>query len=626
MRGRKTRWIWFHCSGERIVEMPEEGVLNQNGDLFHHAAPLKLLPEHVERLHEYGIRHLPYKNFTPEEDQIIAENWSRFATEHKLPKADARFYAGLVPHRLSIREVKKKKAQDSQMMALGMWPQLCKNLEHRSASQVQRRAVLTLDPNYCAKRGRIPEEVLTKALELHEDRLGYFEIAEELRVPYIHFVSAFRRKLSEVATSQKEPSTSNPVEVDIVRRKSWRSFFEDTMNRATPSEAAISRLLARGETEEAFNKISRIDWSYLIQKYKRTEEQLKKQMRTILEKLAQEYADIDEEEEIEKNSAIMWTKICDAVMPNSLKENSKIMRRVLKCLSDAADENATLLAVKYIDVDVLCQKLRDAFLDDIAEKVESQSFASSDIYEDIRNSYSRRDIVFFAKLQLQLTLREKLQIISKSIKSMQRISSVKTRVSTNVFLEVLIGFCQKIDAEWKPPLFFLRWMRNSNDLSRFERDSINEEVYSQQWDMRTVRLMLFEAEAERPNSKVTGANEPRTTALQAKSNCFEDRPTKMKKRERGVSELADSGEKMQADETVLAGGGGNCIPKKRRTITFADQRNIEDCFEENVTMEDTTYSSLLLSIPTPRSAITQPAIVKPTIPADSTDWLSLLGS
>ncbi|VDM53475.1 unnamed protein product [Angiostrongylus costaricensis] len=81
--------------------VPESGLYNEDGFLFHHVSVRPLTRNEIERLREHvlicviGIPYQPRTRFTPAEDKQIRKNWRRFAAKNDLEYDMAPYYAGV---------------------------------------------------------------------------------------------------------------------------------------------------------------------------------------------------------------------------------------------------------------------------------------------------------------------------------------------------------------------------------------------------------------------------------------------------------------------------------------------------------------------------------------------------
>ncbi|CAD6193229.1 unnamed protein product [Caenorhabditis auriculariae] len=126
---------WSKTRETRKLQLPEDGIYNEDEEPFHHIGCSLLHPEHIERLRECGVIYRDHV-FSAEEDAIILSNWKRFSDSYGLDVRCALEFIGW-------RVGKTKDSLSSKRLffqdTTRFWPKLCAGLLERSARQIYYR-------------------------------------------------------------------------------------------------------------------------------------------------------------------------------------------------------------------------------------------------------------------------------------------------------------------------------------------------------------------------------------------------------------------------------------------------------------------------------------------------------
>ncbi|KAL6724707.1 hypothetical protein Aduo_019571 [Ancylostoma duodenale] len=485
----RDRWKSYYAVWPPL-RMPEEGVFTENGYLFHHETPVPLSDAHKQRLLEYGIILAFRELFTPEEDQRIRKNWRAFAREHELIYEDARYYAGFAQE---LEPMKLQRKQNDVLIMLGMWPRLCRKLEHRSAIQIQRRIFTIFDPYYVGYPAPLPMDIMLRVNELVLQHVPKYDIASSLGISMnrLHYARARYTALLEKKHLSMEDVARDPsiLAKNWLNRERYRMFFEAVLTKSSLSHAKVAELL-QSSPEELKNILRAFNWTTLIPSFPPlTAKELKRAWRILIKELRTCF--FTHLETLDEYQA--WNVAVDEVMP-CVRFSLRALIYYVKSLRKCIDKNATVVHSQYIDKIKLVRKLLAKGIIDIV----NFDLNKCPIYKRILTSLRNRNALIFRQLRFPLTGREKLRIMEacyQRLRSSLDDSAVLTslpKVNTRLLVECIIDRMQCIDPSWQPPAVFQRWIRSWHYIGLFSKHSNNEELRNAVVDPHRIRQSLFE--------------------------------------------------------------------------------------------------------------------------------------
>ncbi|KAK5978203.1 hypothetical protein GCK32_006473 [Trichostrongylus colubriformis] len=472
------------------LRMPEEGIFTENGYLFHHETPQILDERHRERLLEYGIELAFGDRFTPEEDDRIRKNWRAVARKYNFIHDDARFYAG---HLESLESVKEQRVQNAILIKIGMWPQLCRKLESRSAYQVQNRMLRIFDPYYVGAPSPLPREIVLHIHELAFRGESRGEIARLLALPrrqVDHVLYNNKRRLERQGwTAEDVARDLSMLERNCLPRDRYRKLFETVLSKSSLCESKVAEYL-RSSSSNLMASLVDFNWTVLIPAFRPLQaEEIKHEWENIIKQLSESY--LANLESFDDPKA--WVDAMDKVMPQvrfSLRDLLYYMKSLRKCI----DEKATLVRSRFIDKEKLVGKLSAEGIVD----VEHFNLNTCPIYRRIVKVICFWNSEVFRQLRFPLTAREMLRILeecyrrSKAPTNETASRTSLPKISTHLLVECVIDRMRHIDPSWQPPVIFQQWVRSWDHIRLFSKYSNNEEIRNSVVDRHRSRETLFE--------------------------------------------------------------------------------------------------------------------------------------
>ncbi|CAI4229749.1 unnamed protein product [Auanema sp. JU1783] len=470
--------------------MPVEGVLNEHGFLFHHTALGPLNFEHKLRLLEYGVKYQEQTRFTPEEDERIRKNWKKFAKKHGYRYEDGRYYSDFWTNKLKRHLYFSEK---SRLNELNMLPSICKWLEHRSAGQVMRRMMLIFDPHHVGVPTPFSDEEILLVYTLKSQHKSTAEIADELKRPVIRVQNMLKDKKREWARLGFKPAdiieNPNLMEVRVIRIDQRRRFFFAVLKKLGISIGAFSTELINTLSMEAILKSSEeINLTDLIPSFGGfNEENLKNTWQMLCKLLLETYKKLVCLHPDDTNEA--WRLTCLEVMPcfDRSVDNYIIF---LKTLQNNIDESARVMKTRYINLGKLGKKL---FKKGVIQDLESFTLDEYPGYLKLKLMLGVRDKFFFQLLELQLTVREKLEILIQCFEKLKQTEEVDPlrfpSIHRTLFVETAIEVIRSRHEDWYPPKCLQKWVRSADLVDLFHRSRYTTETSNSLVDILTFRQM-----------------------------------------------------------------------------------------------------------------------------------------
>ncbi|VDL71799.1 unnamed protein product [Nippostrongylus brasiliensis] len=273
------------------LRLPKEGVFTENGYFFHHETPKPLKENHTQRLLEYGIQLACWERFTPEEDDRIRENWRSLAQKYGFLSDDAQYYIG---YDKGLECVKFRSRLQRKLLEIGFWPQLCRELECRSAMQVKQRMKRLFDPCPIGGPSPLPEDLELKIHELLAQRRSPRRIAETLNIPlyrvrYVMSDNYSRQLRNEGRTAEDEMNDSSTLDRKCLPRDRYHQLFVTVVTKSSLSESRVADYL-RTSLKSLKSRLSNFNWHSITPSFRPFQAgELKQEWRNITKQLHKSY-------------------------------------------------------------------------------------------------------------------------------------------------------------------------------------------------------------------------------------------------------------------------------------------------------------------------------------------------
>ncbi|CAJ0609071.1 unnamed protein product [Cylicocyclus nassatus] len=381
-------------------------------------------------------------------------------------------------------------------MKLGMWPRLCRKLEHRSARQIQRRICIIFDPHYVGHPSPLSLDTVLQANEMALQGKSRCEIALSLGISMnrLHNAMYTYKKTLERRYINAEEAARDPSILSKKRlnRERYKMLFESVLKRASLSQAKLAELLQKSLGDvQAYLKDFR--WTSLVPVFPPLNaEEIEKEWHVLIEELSRSFLSFLEvlgEEEA-------WQAAMNEVMPFvqfSLRDVIFYLKALRKCI----DKKTRVIHPQYIDTTKLSEKLSARGLVD----KETFDLNKCDIYKRVMVVLRSRNREVFRQLQFPLTSREKLRILEICYRRLSNsngneLITALPRLKKPLLVECIIERMHEIDPSWQPPLLFQRWIRSWHHAELFTKRTNNDEIRNNVLDVHFLRNALFEDPAE----------------------------------------------------------------------------------------------------------------------------------
>ncbi|EYC38845.1 hypothetical protein Y032_0691g1571 [Ancylostoma ceylanicum] len=458
-----------------------------------------------------GIPYEPRSRFTPAEDDQIRKNWKRFAAKHNLDYELAASYAG-VPGRRIIME-KEDRLEFNRKTAF--WPNMCRDLPHRSACQVRQRigvifdaAVLKGQADLLYSKSALWTKKETKKLLKYYKEYGMsasamYKIGKKMQRPTHSCQNHLRSVLAR----------TGPVP-DYLRRKLWIVVMKHSTKDEKPFERAVRRAIFHNRHEVLHDYDAYTKWDIVAQRMVFSLQLVREAWFRLLDDLQTKF---NEKQQSSDSRRDAWSgslkSVLDVVPPISCEDYSSF----LKILSQETPEDATY--------DVLNRKLYDC--EALKAKLEEEAIVgfycggSSELdylFRKTRTILWRLHHLLFRRLKMQYTLKERTHILSLAYdyqcefspeegqqnvenlgehgeRQRTRFKDLKLKhcgfpaLRRGPFVEALVVYSKSHFDDWVPPTALKKYVVSEDVLAIFPEKRNNSELLKQK-DLEAVVSFL----------------------------------------------------------------------------------------------------------------------------------------
>ncbi|WKY14648.1 hypothetical protein Q1695_000296 [Nippostrongylus brasiliensis] len=430
---------------------------------------------HTQRLLEYGIQLACWERFTPEEDDRIRENWRSLAQKYGFLSDDAQYYIG---YDKGLECVKFRSRLQRKLLEIGFWPQLCRELECRSAMQVKQRMKRLFDPCPIGGPSPLPEDLELKIHELLAQRRSPRRIAETLNIPlyrvrYVMSDNYSRQLRNEGRTAEDEMNDSSTLDRKCLPRDRYHQLFVTVVTKSSLSESRVADYL-RTSLKSLKSRLSNFNWHSITPSFRPFQAgELKQEWRNITKQLHKSY--LTYLETLDECQA--WICAKAEIMPIvtfSLEDLIYYIKSLRKCI----DPMATSTHARYIDKLKLKKRLS------ARETFDAENFClnSCPLYQRISSLIRFRNSSVFRHFRVPLLARDQLRIVEECYRRLQCRINDRTlltslpKVSTHLLVECTIERYKNIDPFWQPPAALHKWIRSWETVGLYSKRSNNVEL------------------------------------------------------------------------------------------------------------------------------------------------------
>ncbi|KAK6756854.1 hypothetical protein RB195_014961 [Necator americanus] len=387
--------------------LPESGIYTEDGYLFHHSSAQSLNREEIERLREHDILYEHRSRFTPAEDEQIRKNWKRFASKHNLSYELAPHYAGVPGHKIFTDNEERMIFNRN----TALWPNLCRNLPHRSACQVRRRIGVIFDTAILDGQADIPYSK-NVAWTRKETRklLRYYRSFGMSAYAMVQIGKLLKRPAHSCQNHLRSVLTRVGPVPDHLRKKLWILVMKYCKEKDKSFERTVRKAIYQNNYEVIKEHQADTPWTIIAQRMVFSVEVVKDSWLCLLKDLQEQF---NQQQEREPSTARKeaWCgalkAVLDAVSPISCEDYSVF----LNILSEETPEDITY--------DVLNRKLYDCGA--ISAKLEEIGIVGfycggvtelNYLFRKTRKILWRLHRLAFRRLKLPYTLKERIHILS----------------------------------------------------------------------------------------------------------------------------------------------------------------------------------------------------------------------
>ncbi|KAK5966198.1 hypothetical protein GCK32_006069 [Trichostrongylus colubriformis] len=391
----------------RHPRLPESGIYTEEGFLFHHSTPQPLTRDEIERLREHDIPYEPRSRFTPAEDEQIRKNWKRFAAKHNLDYELAPSYAGCPGFKILFETIDERITFNK---TTTFWPKMCRNLPHRSATQVRSRIGVLFDAAILKGHANLAyskthqwtaqdtEKLLRYYREYGMSATAIKKIGKKMKLPANLCQNHLRSILAR----------TGPIP-DHLRKKLWVIVTKQTASQnGRGFDRIVSRDIRKGLFEDKKQYDHLIPWNKVAQQMVYSDKMVKKTWHSLLKTLQ---SNCTKQKESGKSSKESWKdtlrEVFYAVPPVSCEDYSRFLQ--ILCEFTPPDTLYDACSQKLYNWESIKSRLEE---EGIVGFYSGGREEHDYLFRRTQKICRRVHQLLFRRLKLPYTLKERMHILS----------------------------------------------------------------------------------------------------------------------------------------------------------------------------------------------------------------------
>ncbi|CAJ0589878.1 unnamed protein product [Cylicocyclus nassatus] len=459
--------------------LPESGLYNDDGYLFHHTSGQPLTREEIERLRQHDIPYEKRCRFNPAEDEQIRKNWKRFAAKHNLEYEKAPGYAGVPGYKIFADN--EERATFNRTTAF--WPHICHNLPHRSAAQIRRRIGIIFDPAVIEGKAEITYSRNVPWTDKQTKKLLRYYMKYGMSTEAVHKIGKLLNRPAHSCQNQLRNSLARRGPVpNHLRKKLWGAVMKYTDDQEKPFKRLVRKAIYHKQYENVQDYDKRTEWNTVAQRMVYPIERVKEAWLHLLKDLQHNYVKQRECRESRKKS---WSTALNAVS--------------LEIQQTPEDTMYEILTRKLYNCEFLTSNLREK---GVTGFYSGGSSELNYLFRKTRVILWRLHHLLFRRLKLPFTLKERLHVLSMAydyqcgFEDGQQIARPKQferlklttggfpAIHRTPFIEALVVYSIAKFEDWIAPTVLKKYVVSEEVLALFPKERNNSEIIKQK-DLKT---------------------------------------------------------------------------------------------------------------------------------------------